>query len=83
MAEFNQFLWEETPVDVTAEANFIWSIANKLRGSYMPDKYGDGDKRSRIVRNYMDYCSEHPELTLTKCEDELIEKGCVPLVTKR
>ena len=53
-------------------------------GDYdMPDKYGDGDKRSRIVRNYMDYCSEHPELTLTKCEDELIEKGCVPLVTKR
>ena len=34
-------LWDESPVDVTAEANFIWSIANKLRGSYMPDKYGD------------------------------------------
>ena len=29
-------LWDESPVDVTAEANFIWSIANKLRGSYMP-----------------------------------------------
>lgn len=27
--------WDETPVDVTAEANFIWSIANKLRGSYI------------------------------------------------
>lgn len=27
-------LWDEAPVDVTAEANFIWSIANKLRGSY-------------------------------------------------
>ena len=28
-------------INVTQEANFIWSIANKLRGSYMPDKYGD------------------------------------------
>ena len=34
-------MWDDNPVDVTAEANFIWSIANKLRGSYMPDKYGD------------------------------------------
>ena len=37
----NNVIWDETPVDVTAEANFIWSIANKLRGVYMPDKYGD------------------------------------------
>lgn len=28
-------LWDDEPIDVTAEANFIWSIANKLRGSYM------------------------------------------------
>lgn len=34
-------LWDESPIDVTPEVNFIWSIANKLRGSYMPDKYGD------------------------------------------
>lgn len=33
--------WDEKPIDVTNEANFIWSIANKLRGAYMPDKYGD------------------------------------------
>ena len=26
-------LWDESPVDVTAEANFIWSIANKLRAA--------------------------------------------------
>lgn len=31
-------LWDESPIDVTPEVNFIWSIANKLRGSYMPDK---------------------------------------------
>lgn len=34
-------LWDDNPVDITSEANFIWSIANKLRGVYMPDKYGD------------------------------------------
>lgn len=34
-------MWDETPINITQEANFIWSIANKLRGSYMPDKYGD------------------------------------------
>ncbi len=34
-------LWDDDPVDIISEANFIWSIANKLRGSYMPDKYGD------------------------------------------
>ena len=38
MADIKNMIWGETPVDVTAEANFIWSIANKLRGSYMPDK---------------------------------------------
>ena len=25
-------LWDESPIDVTPEVNFIWSIANKLRG---------------------------------------------------
>lgn len=34
-------LWDDNPVDITSEANFIQSIANKLRSSYMPDKYGD------------------------------------------
>lgn len=23
-------LWDDNPVDISAEANFIWSIANKL-----------------------------------------------------
>lgn len=34
-------VWDDNPVDVTQEANFIWGIANKLRGTYLPDKYGD------------------------------------------
>lgn len=41
MSDLRTALWDDNPVDITSEANFIWSIANKLRGSYMPDKYGD------------------------------------------
>lgn len=44
--------WDESPIDVTAEANFIWSIANKLRGSYMPDKYGDVIIPMTIIRRF-------------------------------
>ena len=45
-------LWDDTPIDITAEANFIWSIANKLRGSYMPDKYGDVVLPMTIIRRF-------------------------------
>lgn len=45
-------LWDDNPVDVTAEANFIWSIANKLRGTYMPDKYGDVIIPMTILRRF-------------------------------
>ncbi len=44
--------WDESPIDVTQEANFIWSIANKLRGSYMPDKYGDVVIPMTIIRRF-------------------------------
>lgn len=45
-------LWGDNPVDVTSEANFIWSIANKLRGTYMPDKYGDVIIPMTILRRF-------------------------------
>lgn len=45
-------LWDDNPINVTAEANFIWSIANKLRGSYMPDKYGDVIIPMTIIRRF-------------------------------
>ena len=45
-------LWDDNPVDVTSEANFIWSIANKLRGTYMPDKYGDVIIPMTIIRRF-------------------------------
>lgn len=45
-------LWDDNPIDVSAESNFIWSIANKLRGSYMPDKYGDVIIPMTIIRRF-------------------------------
>lgn len=45
-------LWDDNPVDITSEANFIWSIANKLRGLYMPDKYGDVVIPMTILRRF-------------------------------
>lgn len=44
--------WDDDPVDITSEANFIWSIANKLRGSYMPDKYGDVIIPMTVIRRF-------------------------------
>lgn len=45
-------MWDETPINTTQEANFIWSIANKLRGSYIPDKYGDVIISMTIIRRF-------------------------------
>lgn len=58
-------LWDDNPIDITQEANFIWSIANKLRGSYMPDKYGDVIIPMTIIRRLE--CALEP--TKTKVVD--------------
>ena len=50
MAKNIDVLWDDNPIDITSEANFIWSIANKLRGVYMPDKYGDVIIPMTIIR---------------------------------
>ena len=31
------YMWEDSPIDVSTEVNFKWSIANKLRGPYQSD----------------------------------------------
>lgn len=59
-------LWDDNTVDVTAEANFIWSIANKLRGSYMPDKYGDVIIPFTILRRF--------ECTLEPTKKQVVEE---------
>lgn len=50
--KFLDTMWDDAPIDVSQDANFIWSIANKLRGSYMPDKYGDVIIPMTIIRRF-------------------------------
>ena len=64
MIENKNMSWDETPIDVTAEANFIWSIANKLRGAYMSDKYGDVIIPMVIIRRF--------ECTLEPTKDKVV-----------
>ena len=45
-------MWDDSPVDVTTEVNFIWSIANKLRGTYQSDKYKDVIIPMVIIRRF-------------------------------
>lgn len=65
-------LWDDKPVDVTTEVNFIWSIANKLRGPYQPDKYKDVIIPMVIIRRFecalepykkavLDYVAKNPD----------------------
>lgn len=58
--------WDDNPVDITNEANFIWSIANKLRGSFMPDHYGDVIIPMTILRRF--------ECALEKTKDAVVEQ---------
>lgn len=58
--------WDDNPIDITSEANFIWSIANKLRGSYMPDKYGDVIIPMTVLRRF--------ECVLAKTKDDVVKK---------
>ena len=53
-------------VNIVAESNFIWDIANKLRGSYMPDKYGDVVIPMTILRRF--------ECTLAPTRKNVLEK---------
>ena len=45
-------LFDDSPVDVTTEVNFIWSIANKLRGPYRSEKYKDVIIPMTIIRRF-------------------------------
>lgn len=44
--------YNDTSVDVTTEVNFIWSIANKLRGPYQSDKYKNVIIPMTIIRRF-------------------------------
>ena len=46
-------MWDDASVDVSTEVNFIWSIANKLRGTYQSDTVR-AEKTGRTYR--IRYC---------------------------
>lgn len=56
---------EDISIDITVEANFIWSIANKLRSAYMPDKYGDVIIPMTIIRRF--------ECVLESTKDKVVD----------
>lgn len=59
-------MWDDNPIDVTREVNFIWSIANKLRGPYKSDKYKDVIIPMTIIRRF--------ECALEERKDEVVKK---------
>lgn len=58
-------MWDDSPVDVSTEVNFIWSIANKLRGTYQSDKYKDVIIPMVIIRRF--------ECALTPTKEKVVE----------
>lgn len=59
-------MWDDSPIDVSTEVNFIWSIANKLRGPYQSDKYKDVIIPMTIIRRF--------ECALAPTKDAVIEQ---------
>lgn len=59
-------MWDDNPIDVTREVNFIWSIANKLRGPYKSDKYKDVIIPMTIIRRF--------ECALEETKDDVVKK---------
>ena len=58
-------MWDDNPVDFSTEVNFIWSIANRLRGAYQSDKYKDVIIPMTIIRRF--------ECTLEATKDKVLE----------
>lgn len=52
MAGLKNIITDESPIDVTREVNFIWGVANKLRGTYQSDKYKDVIIPMIIIRRF-------------------------------
>jgi len=59
-------MWDDSPVDVSTEVNFIWSIANKLRGTYLPEEYQDVIIPMTIIRRF--------ECALAPTKDKVVEQ---------
>lgn len=59
-------MWDDSPIDVSTEVNFIWSIANKLRGPYQSDKYKDVIIPMVIIRRF--------ECALANTKQKVVDK---------
>ena len=57
--------WDDNPVDFSVEVNFIWTIANRLRGAYHADKYKDVIIPMTIIRRL--------ECALMATKDKVLE----------
>lgn len=45
-------MWDDKPIDVSSEVNFIWAIANRLRGPYKSENYKDVIIPMTILRRF-------------------------------
>jgi type I restriction enzyme M protein len=63
-------MWDDTPVDISTEANLIWSIANKLRGPYRSDKYKDVIIPMTIIRRLECALEDTKEKVIAKSESD-------------
>lgn len=61
--------WDDAPIDVSTEVNFIWSIANKLRGPYQSNKYKDVIIPMVIIRRFECALDETREAVAKKFEE--------------
>ncbi len=61
----NLTAWDDRPIDVSTEVNFIWSIANKLRGPYTSDKYKDVIIPMVVIRRF--------ECALVGTKDKIVD----------
>lgn len=69
MEKESNYYMDEQPIDITSEANFIWGIANKLRGTYLPDKYGDVIIPMTIIRRFESVLEPTKAEVLAKFEE--------------
>ena len=71
--------WDDNPIDVSAEVNFIWSIANKLRGPYQSDKYKEVIIPMVIIRRFECALQEKKMLLLhniKRCQ-RILQRLCI------
>lgn len=68
-------MWDDSPIDVSTEVNFIWSIANKLRGTYQSDKYKDVIIPMVIIRRF--------ECALEPTKDKVVAQFKATQITRQ